>query len=193
MSGDELNKFIELFDKISKLKSVKCRMAHERVRIDKETGLPVVQTMPESSYKRIGLCSPEIRGEMLSCGHTMARYLLQDALELLNSEGKDTVIFEAELTDLINRIHILDHEKGEAEKRLAKLIEKKHFQTETNLTSDFETTNAEIQNIEWRHDEFVERMSSLRDLIIFEMKAVIECAKTLQIIQMRIEGFSTLK
>ena len=182
MSDDKLNKFIELFGKISKLKSVKCRMAHERVRIDKETGLPIAQTTPESSYKRIGLCSPEIRAEMVSCGHTMARYLLQDALELLNSEGKDTVFLEAELSDLINRIHIFDHKKGEAEKRLAKLIEKMYFQPETNLTSDFEVASAEIKNIERQHDEYVERTSRLRNLIIFEMKTVIESAKTLQII-----------
>ena len=174
MSDDELNKFIELFDKISKLKSVKCGMAHERVRVNKETGLPIAQTMPVSSYKRIGLCSPEIRGEQLSCGHTMARYLLRDALALLNSEGKDTVILEAELGDLINRIHILDHKKGEAEKRLAKLIEKIRFQPETDSTSDFEAANAEIQNIEQQHDECVELISNLRNVIVFQMKAVIE-------------------
>lgn len=79
MTDDELSNFIELLDKISNLQSVKCRMAHERVRTDEETGLPIAQIQPELGYKRIGLCSPEIRDKQLSCGHTMSRYLYAES------------------------------------------------------------------------------------------------------------------
>lgn len=174
MNRSESSSFNELFGKISKLKTVKCRFAHERVRMNKETGLPVPEIIAEAGFQRIGFCRPEIRSERLSCGHTMARYLLEEALAAISSEGKNTESLTAELRDLTDQIHHLDRQKGDADKRLAKLFEKKHFQPETNLTADFEAANTSIRNIERRHDECVERMSRLRDAVISEMKAIIE-------------------
>lgn len=97
---------------------------------------------------------------------------MQKALSLLDSEGKDTNSFEAEIIDLINNIHLLAHEKGE--KRQAELIEQEFYHPETDFSADFGTATQELQNLERHHDEYTERVSRLRDLIVAEMKAVIE-------------------
>lgn len=174
MNDDKLNKFIDLRDRIKDLKVVKCRLNHERVLIDKKTNLPVSNSVPETVYERIGFCRPEIRRERISCGHTMARYILEDALMLLDCEESDIQNLRNDLIETANRIHVLDHEKGFAEKRMAELIEKKHFEPEDFLAEDLESAKEEIKLIERQHDLCIEKIAAVRECIIIELQRVIE-------------------
>lgn len=170
MNAEELEKFKDLYEKILNLKTVKCRYHHERIIYDKETNLPIPSLMPEPSYQNIGLCSPEIRAERIACGHTMARYLLEDALSLLASNGVKTENLQNDLREVTNKIHTLDHEKGFAEKHLARLVEKKHDETESDLTVEIEKAKSSIREIEDYHSNCVEKIGTVRDSIISEMK-----------------------
>lgn len=170
MTDDELEKFKDLYEKIACLKTVKCRLNHERIRYDKETNLPFAECLPELGYKSIGFCSPEIRAERLACGHTMARYLLEDALALLVSNGVDTEDLNFELREVTDRIHSLDHEKGFAEKHLAQLVEKKYAGAENDLTVEIEKAKFSIKEIEDFHSDCVEKIGKVRDSIISEMQ-----------------------
>ena len=129
MNAEELKKFNDLYEKIAGLKVVKCRFNHERIRYDKKTNLPLAECLPEFGYTNVGFCPPEIRAQRLACGHTMARYELENALSLLASNGVEIENLQTELREVTNRIHSLDHEKGFAEKHLAQLIEKKSCRT----------------------------------------------------------------
>lgn len=174
MNAAVLEKFKDLYEKISRLKTVKCRFGHERIRYDKETNLPVAECLPELGYKNAGFCPPEIRAERLACGHTMARYLLEDALALLASNGVETENLQNDLREVTNRIHSLDHEKGFAEKHLARLIEKKYAETENNFTEEIEKAKFSIMEIEDAHSLCVEKIGSVRDSIISEMQPFFE-------------------
>ncbi len=174
MNGDKLNKFIDLRNRIKNLKTVKCRLNHERVLIDKQTNLPISQSVPETVFERIGFCRPEIRRERISCGHTMARYILEDALTLLECEESDIQDLRNDLNETASRIHALDHEKGFAEKRLAELIEKKHFEPEHFLPEDLESAKKEITSIERQHDLCIEKIADVRTSLIIELQRVIE-------------------
>jgi hypothetical protein len=171
MNAAELEKFTDLYEKIACLKTVKCRLGHERIRYDKVTNLPFAECLPELGYKNIGFCSPEIRAERLACGHTMARYLLENALALLESNGVETENLRNDLREVTNKIHSLDHEKGFAEKHLAQLIEKKYAETENHLTDEIEKARFSIKEIEDFHSDCVEKIGKVRDSIIFEMQS----------------------
>jgi hypothetical protein len=170
MNTDESEKFKDLYGKILNLKTVKCRLNHERIRYDKETNLPVSENLPgEISYQNIGFCSPEIRAGRLACGHTMARYLLEDALALLESNGVETENLQNDLREATHKIHSLDHEKGFAEKHLAQLIEKQNVSA-----VEIERAKFSIKEIEDAHSVCVEKIGAVRDSIIFEMKPFFE-------------------
>ena len=174
MNADELKNFIALNKKIANLKAVKCRLTHERVKFDAETNLPVAESLPELGYERVGLCPPEIRSERLACGHTMARYLLEDALSILAENGVETDDLKTGLDEATCRIHSLDHEKGFADKHLAQMIEKKYVQPESDFSKEIQTARDAIKNIENQHTEYVEKIANVRDLIISKMQFFIE-------------------
>ncbi|MDX6383286.1 MAG: hypothetical protein QOK48_859 [Blastocatellia bacterium] len=122
-------------EEIAALRIVKCHMSHERVMRADETMLPVICCLPENSYQRIGLCSPEIRAMRLGCSHTSARIKLEDAINELNSSGEEGngpgPRLSSELSWLNNQIHLLDHRKGEAETTLARMLEEAWLMTNT--------------------------------------------------------------
>src|SRR4028119_1987478 len=76
-----------LRDRIASLQVTRCRMFHERVRVENGAVLRVYRGEPEAGVVRIGLCSPEVRARNLACGHTMARYILLDAVQALHAAG----------------------------------------------------------------------------------------------------------
>lgn len=174
MNAGELENFNDLFEKVARLKSVKCRLRHERVLYDGENGLPIAECLPELGFQRIGLCSPEIRRERISCGHTMARYALENALSLLAANGVETECLNSELQNLTNQIHSLDHRKGFAEKDLAELINKKIVKPEIDLSAEIEKANLEIKSIEDSHDECADKIDVVRGQIFTEMQLFAE-------------------
>ena len=174
MTGDKLENFRDLYEKIAALKVVKCRLNHERILFDKETDLPIADCLPELGYKNVGLCSPEIRRERVACGHTMARYLLEDALSLLASNGVEIENLNVELQEATNGIHSLDHQKGFAEKHLAQLTEKQYADSETDLTEEIQKAKFSIKEIENFHSDCVEKIGRVRDEIISKMQLFLE-------------------
>ncbi len=172
MNAAELEKFSELYERIARLKAVKCRLAHERILYDKETNLPIPEDLPdEISYQNIGFCPREIRAERIACGHTMARYLLVNALTLLESNGVETKNLRDDLDEATNNIHRLDHEKGFAEKRLAQLMEKKYSEPDNDLNGEIEQAKNAIKDVENLHSVYAEKIGSVRDSIISEMRS----------------------
>lgn len=131
MAADPLEALRTLRDRVAELQVTRCRMLHERVRIEDGSVLRVSRGEPEPILVRIGLCSPEMRARNLACGHTMARYVLLDALRGLHAAGDrprsaQDALHEA-VESVSNAIHLLDHAKGDAEKKLALSSERKHL------------------------------------------------------------------
>jgi hypothetical protein len=146
-------------------------MAHERVVLNNGTGLPVICQFPKDSYQRVGLCTPEIRGTRLGCSHSSARIQLDDAINVLDMAYEGThasiSICRSELAWLNNAIHLLDHRKGESEKRLARIIEEAHVGGESkNNREKLREAENEIYEMEQLHDDYVERIGRVRDRVI---------------------------
>lgn len=169
-----LNPLSSLREEIAILCVVKCRMSHERVIRDQASGLSITCRFPEGSYQRVGLCAPDLRATRLGCSHTTARIKLDDAIKLLEmSKVRDKVAVSSlsrELGWLDNSIHLLDHRKGEAEKRLARIRDEVCGAVESEEKWEkVREAEKEIGEMEQIHDEYVERLGQLRDKIVSEI------------------------
>lgn len=178
MKNDLLLQLIESREHLTRLKAIACRMAHERVLIDRKTQLPVAGTVPEIEFERIGLCDSAKRSKNPACSHTMARYPLENALNLLEQCDKYSD-WRAEFNALNNTIHLLDHEKGEAEKRLARVIKEKYEAAQQNNESNFSIKeqvfiNEQIAAMERRHGVCAEKIEKLKNNILAAINAAIE-------------------
>ena len=172
-----LNELFSLREEIAALCIVKCHMSHERVIRSAGTLLPVV-SRTTNSFERVGLCSPEARAQRLGCSHTTARIRLETAIDELdkgNDEHKGIVALGNELNYLDNEIHLLDHRKGEAEKTLARMLEELRGTDDSALEIErLREAEKEVRAMERLHDEFVARISMLRDTVMTEIDKLIE-------------------
>jgi hypothetical protein len=169
---------------IATLCIVKCRMSHERVVRDQSSGLPVACRFPEGSYHRVGLCTPALRARRLGCSHTSARIKLDDAIRVLAlSDGgnhRTSTGLSCELAWLNNAIHLLDHRKGEAEKRLARILDEVNAaEASRHRCEKVREAEDDVCQMEQLHDEYVERLGRLRDRVIQEIdKLLVEDSPT---------------
>lgn len=176
MRNDLLLQLIESREKLTRLKAIDCRMAHERVMIDRQTQLPVAGIVPEIEFQRVGLCDSAKRFKNPACSHTMARYPLENALNILEQCGKYSD-WRAEFNDLNNRIHLLDHKKGEAEKHSARMIkrirETEHIK-DRFLTEERFLIKKQITEIEQQHSICVEKIEKLKNNILAAINSAIK-------------------
>ena len=179
---ERLNQLRCLRADIATLCIVKCRMSHERVLKDDASGLPVVCRFPAGSYQRVGLCAPELRARRLGCSHTSARIKLNDAITVLGaSEGENNSAdsrLSSEFVRLNNSIHLLDHGKGEAEKRLAGIMaEAKQGGGPADQEEKLKEAENEISEMEAIHDEYVEEIGRLRDRVVDEIDKLLKAER----------------
>ncbi len=149
-------------------------MSHERVLSEPGSILPIRSKLFMGNYERIGLCSHEARAQRLGCSHTTARINLATAVEELFRETHLATAWSQELNYLDNEIHLLDHRKGEAEAMLARTREEFVRAAEpARLNAKLAQAAREVHDLELLHDEFVDRMSTLRDRVIGEIDRVL--------------------
>ena len=153
-------------------------MSHERVLREPVSMLPVVCRVPEGSYKRVGLCSPEDRALRLGCSHTIARIKLAAAINELDLvaekvSGSRSHLAE-ELNWLNNEIHLLDHRKGAAESALAGAVAEVYGADErVPNCGRLRKAEEEVREMERLHDEYVDRIGRLKDKVARELDRMI--------------------
>jgi hypothetical protein len=112
----QVEALIALRRRVEALRSSPCGMAHESIPAGPD-GDPVRSTRSPSGFARVGLCSEVVRVANLACSHTMARYVLRDAIMQLPGEGDEAVL--AALHELEQTVSLLDHRRYDAESRRA--------------------------------------------------------------------------
>jgi hypothetical protein len=165
-----------LRQEIAALSVVKCHMAHERVLRDPVSTRPLPGRMFQGSYQRVGLCTPETRAQRLGCSHTMARFKLADAIDVLEQLSEACTSSLADELNLVNNeIHLLDHRKGDAEKRLATIWEYSFAaEDRSHLNEQLRKAEAELRVLEQLHDEYVDRVGLIRDKVLGEMDRMLQ-------------------
>ncbi len=171
-----LDQLTESREQLMRLEAIDCRMAHERVLIDRRTRLPIAGTVPEVEFERVGLCAAAKRFKNPACSHTMARYPIENAINVLDERG-EYAEWRAEFNNLNNTIHLLDHEKGELEKHLARIIKK--IRETAQIEEDFlikeqTSINEQIAEIERRHSVCAEKIEGLKNDILAAINSAIE-------------------
>jgi hypothetical protein len=107
---------IALRRRVEALRAWPCDMAHESIPPG-PGGDPMRSARSPSGFARIGLCLEAERATNLACSHTMARYLLRDAIMLVAGDGDEAVV--AALHELEQAISLLDHRRYDAENEAA--------------------------------------------------------------------------
>lgn len=181
MTADSLDSLHALRNQVAALQVTRCRMVHERVRSENGSVLRVSRGEPEPTLVRIGLCSPEVRARNLACGHTMARYVLLDAIRALHAAGRLPSAIHDPLHQAVesvsNAIHLLDHQKGDAERKLALSSERKHLSCERSTEEEAAHATmlsaAEVKRLEEQHDACAEQIRELRVAVLGHLEAAI--------------------
>jgi hypothetical protein len=145
---------IALRRRVEALHGSPCDMAHETIPTGPD-GDPVRSTRSPSGFARAGLCPETRRATNLACSHTMARYVLSDAIMQVPGEGDGAVV--AALHELEQAISLLDPRRYDAESRRAgaKLLE-----------ADGAPAEREIAALVAEHRACVRRVGELRDDVL---------------------------
>ncbi len=156
---------IALRARIEALRAVPCGMAHESIP-DGADGDPMRSARSPSGFARTGLCPDAERGANLGCNHTMARYVLRDALLQLPGDGDEAVL--AALHDLEQEISLLDHRRYDAESRLANA---------RLVKADVAGEERDIAALVAEHRACVKRAGELRDDVLRRIDDALGCAE----------------
>jgi hypothetical protein len=145
---------IALRRRVEALRASPCDMAHESIPAG-PNGDPVRNTRSPSGFARVGLCPEARRATNLACSHTMARYVLHDAIMQVPRDGDEAVV--AALHELEQAISLLDHRRYDAESRRA---------SATLAEADGAPAEREIAALVAEHRAAVMRAGELRDDVL---------------------------
>lgn len=176
-----LQHLIDLRENVAALKAVKCRLYHEEVRHDGETGKPIPPRLPDEGYTRIGFCSPELRRQRLACGHTMSRYVLRDALIALSVVLPGAAPYDElhhDLEKIGGDIYEFDIAKGRTERHKTDLLVELERRSDAGedvaaLGTDIGQVEQEIAAIEIGHGLCVDRVARLQRVILGHLDTAI--------------------
>jgi hypothetical protein len=112
----EREALIALRRRVEALRASPCDMAHESIPAGPD-GDPMRSSRSPSGFARIGICPEALRAANLACSHTMARYVLREAIMQVPGDGDEAVV--AALHELEQAISLLDHRRYDAESRWA--------------------------------------------------------------------------
>jgi hypothetical protein len=108
---------IALRHRVEALRALPCDMAHESIPAGPD-GNPMRSARSPFGLARTGICPDAARATSLGCSHTMARYVLRDAIMQVPGDGDEAVL--AALHELEQAISLLDHRRYDAETRWAR-------------------------------------------------------------------------
>ena len=143
-----------LHRRVEALRASPCDMAHESIPVGPD-GNPVRSTHSPSGFARVGVCPEAGRAANLACSHTMARYVLRDAIMQVPDEGDEALL--AALHELEQAISLLDHRRYDSESRRAsaRLVEADGAQGERDIAA-----------LVAEHRACVTRAGELRDVVL---------------------------
>jgi hypothetical protein len=146
--------------RVAALQAPACGMAHESIVRDAD-GRPVKDARNASGYAHPSLCPEQQRAAHLGCSHTMARYVLEAALERL--PGVQTGAL-AELRELDAAIGLLDHRRYAAECRRAAALDAGAMEQALSAQAEIAAAVAE-------HHDLVSRVAAQRDRVLRQLDA----------------------
>ena len=153
---------VEIQQKIASFQVVPCQLHHEIVQLDVNTQQPVKSgTIESPNYQRVSFCPKEIRKKRLGCAHSYANESFMETLNQLPK--KDHVIedLKTQMDEVICKIFVLDHQKGELEKDWAKALEAKN--NDTIIQSELQQ---QIATCIEQHTQVMTQLSALKERVV---------------------------
>ena len=113
---------LSVWKELAKYHTATCGLIHEKVTEVRQNDHSVREgDQPGLIVTRVGFCSPEVRKWRLSCAHSNAMFNFVRLLRKLEDSGLllSRQLPIQQISDLCTEIYLLDHHKGDLEKRLA--------------------------------------------------------------------------
>ncbi|MXV17047.1 ABC transporter C-terminal domain-containing protein [Hufsiella ginkgonis] len=140
-------------------------LVHEKVVGASDADLSSFTADPENHvFKRLGFCDRAARNYRLGCAHTMANARFNWLIDQLVKRNLVTglLALQQEVDELVGRIYLLDHRKGDLEKQMAVAALSGDRQQLDRLTG-------ELDELKAFHSGMIDRLESLRELILNEI------------------------
>lgn len=138
----------QLKSEMGKYAVKKCRLHHEKIACDPDTGKPVYREIGnEKNFERIGFCAPAIRKNRLGCAHSMVNDRFCHILKSLQVYNPVFFSLWEKFDRSINKIYALDHQKSDLEKKL--------------IENPAKETKQKIEDIECEHSELIGEIASV--------------------------------
>lgn len=160
---------LQLRNELSAFQTVSCRLMHEQVQHFIDESIPDDADVEQLRVKRKGFCNAGMRRNWLGCAHTTAN----DTFVRLADSIYNTCILKMAthpsntINDLIMKIYLADHEKGEMEKRKA-------FAQHQQRPEEVISIQCALQEIVARHQAAIDVLEQLRSEIMGQLNKAIE-------------------
>jgi hypothetical protein len=169
ISKETHTQLVQLSEQLAMFATVCCGLMHEQVL--EISGGTVTDTidLDKLDVRRKGFCNMDIRRKLLGCAHTKANDIFARLVDAVYDTGILSTAFPPSTTvnDLSLKIYLLDHEKGQMEKRYALACQK-------GEEHEIKAVEQVLKDILARHETILSQLEQLRQSIMDQIHNAID-------------------
>lgn len=152
----------EIKQNLNSFQLIQCGLSHEAVQLDSKTNLPIMTgAIDKQFYKRVALCNLKDRKQRLGCAHSSANDKFNKLIDRLPENDEVIKKLKKEFNDVVLQIYMLDHKKGDLEKKYAELLV---LCDSSILTSS--GIQKEFDSCKLTHKKYINQLSYIKSGII---------------------------
>jgi hypothetical protein len=163
----------ELKNALNSFKVVPCKMHHERVLLDAKTGAPVKSDIGlDEIFTRVQLCNIDLRTERLGCAHTVAQKTFNGLLETMAAQDVDIQSLQVQFNEVILKIYLLDHKKGDLEIEYARCLDSGTSldEIQNRIDKSIQLHDSLISQLQEVKNNIIKRLDEIDDRTITDIK-----------------------
>lgn len=159
---DSHKKLSDIIQILKDFEVVACDLVHEKVALNKKVPR-VIDVGGDEKFERKGLCKYDKRKQRLGCAHTNANTDFLNFLKEIDHLKPNIRTDVESLENIILQIYLLDHHKGELEKKKAECyLHNDHL--------NIQQCEEELKNAINRHRSLIQNLDGLKTQIIRKLE-----------------------
>lgn len=155
----------QLCQKLADFDFTRCGMAHEKIQLNTEDNLPVLDSSVDHGFAREHYCDPAIRETRLGCAHTMARNNFENILNKLPEsefDADEVSRWKNEVQELDMAIIRTDWDKSDAELDHARiLVELSEASEQSAAQQKLHENESQIRELIKTQNKYIARLEQL--------------------------------
>ncbi|QNM86531.1 hypothetical protein H9W90_05275 [Polaribacter pectinis] len=149
----------EIKNELEKFTVFKCGLKHELVKLDSKTKHPVKKIVSNKEiYERVALCNSSKRAYRLGCAHSNSNLKFNQLVSSIQIDNLEIKRILNEINQVISKIYLLDHEKGNLEKEFAICLE--------NPSNSIVEIESSINSCKTTHNNYMNDLHLLKTALL---------------------------